>query len=438
MILHSALTGESGHAACAYATYPAVSWFVEAFDTSTLQNWIMAGNAIGMHHGTTLEVRFPVSRGTVFEATAGDPTSSSHHWCQPYLEREIRLTAALVSPDAAVDGMHWSGWAGLLPQASLTRLMEVICSTLPFAEAGEFSADVNSLVSTPRSLALLRGIGITRVDIGAPNLPLPRPNAARWQERQRLTSVLAAAARTEGMKSIGVDLIYDCPGQTTHAFTQAMDELLLTRPDRVNLRLGGFDNSAPSSRDMLTLGVEGLVDAGYSCIGAGLFARSDDPLAIAHRRGYLTHLPYGYSPRTCGTLLAIGPGAVGMAGPTYYQNHRIPDDYCDALDRGELPIMRGRLLTPDDLVRRAVIHSFSTNLFVDIEVIEIAYQLNFRSYFAVEMSELAQFEQEGRLRTEDGLISVTPAGWRALGAICTVFDSYARSQRQRIHRLVPL
>jgi oxygen-independent coproporphyrinogen-3 oxidase len=437
MTLHSAVTGESCPAASAYATYPAANWFVEAFDASTLRQWIIAGNALGVRHGTTLEVHFPVSRGTVFEATAREPASGSHRWYQHYLEREIRLVGALVPSDTAINGMHWSGWAGLLPQASLARLMEVICESLPFAEAGEFSADVNSLVSTPRSLALLREIGVTRVEIGTPELASLLPNAVRWQERQQLTSALATTARAEGMESIGVDLIHGCPGQTTHGFTQAMDELLLTRPDRVNLRAGG-GSSTLSRQDMLALAVQGLVDAGYTCIGIGQFARSSDPLAIAHRRGCLTRLPYGYSPRACGTLIAIGPGAIGMAGPTYYQNHRVPEDYCNALDSGELPVMRGRLLTPDDLVRRAVIHSFSTNLFVDIEVIEIAYLLDFRSYFALEMDELAQFEDEGLLRTDDGLISVTPAGWLALSTICAVFDSYARSQRQRIPSSNPL
>jgi len=439
MSLHSAVTGEFYPTASTYATYPGVNWFVEAFDASTLQKWIMAGNALGIHHGTTLEVHFPVSRGAVFEATAGDPASSSHRWYQHYLEHEIRLIGALVPPDTAIDGMHWSGWASLLPQASLARLMEVICESLPFADAGEFSADVASLASTPRSLALLREIGVTRVEIGTPDLSSLLPNAVRWQERQQLTNVLATAARAEGMESIGADLIYGCSGQTTHGFTQAMDELLRTRPDRVNLRRqAGADSGALSLQDMLTLGVEILIGAGYTCIGVGHFARSSDPLAIAHRRGCLTRLPYGYSPRTCGTLIAIGPGAIGMAGPTYYQNHRVPEDYCNALDRSELPVMRGSLLTPDDLARRAVIHSFSTNLFVDIEVIEIAYQLDFRSYFAVEMSELAQFEERGLLRTDDGLISVAAAGWLALRAICAVFDSYARSQNQRMPRLTPL
>ena len=418
-------------AAPTYATYPAADRFVEAFDAPTLANWITAGNAFGMRDGVTLKIRFPMTSQPAF-ITKRDDSGGNLDWYPHHLEHEARIVSRLVSHDAVIDSMHWSGCTGTLPPARQAQLLEVLRENFPFAAIGAFSADVNPALSLPSSLAALRQAGVTRVEIGTPNLALLPADRTRSLERQTLTTTLVTAARQEGMTSIGADLIYGSPGQTLPAFEHSLEALQASEPDRITLRSCAPTSKTKSSQlAMLLLGADALQTAGYRCIGIDQFARPGDQLAIAHRQGRLTRLPYGYAPRPSSTVLALGPGAIGIAGPTYYQNQRNADDYCGALERGELPVMRGLQLSSDDMIRRAIIHSLMSNLFVDIEVIAGTHQVDFNAHFAAELQELATFEAAGLLHIGEGMITVEPAGYLMLGAICRVFDRYGDHFKQR-------
>ena len=128
-------------------------------------------------------------------------------------------------------------------------------------------------------------------------------------------------------------------------------------------------------------------------------------------------------------LVGLGVSAIGALGPTYSQNHRDLGSYYECLDRGELPIMRGIELTPDDLVRRAVIHGLMCNFALSKEAIEIAYLVDFDRYFAAELGELREFEEGGMLTAGEEWISVSPQGRFMIRSICMVFDKYLRAGR---------
>src|SRR5678816_4068606 len=100
-----------------------------------------------------------------------------------------------------------------------------------------------------------------------------------------------------------------------------------------------------------------LCEAGYVHIGMDHFAKPGDELAVAQRLGRLTRDFQGYSSGGECDLIGLGVSAIGKVGPTYVQNVKALDQYYAALDAGRLPVLRGLVLTPDDLIRRAVIQS---------------------------------------------------------------------------------
>jgi oxygen-independent coproporphyrinogen-3 oxidase len=91
--------------------------------------------------------------------------------------------------------------------------------------------------------------------------------------------------------------------------------------------------------------------------------------------------------------------------------------------------MRGIELTPDDLVRRAVIQDLMCNCAVSMEAIEIAHLVDFDRYFETELRELREFEKVGMLTVGDNWISVSPRGRFMIRSICMVFDKYLRASR---------
>jgi oxygen-independent coproporphyrinogen-3 oxidase len=128
--------------------------------------------------------------------------------------------------------------------------------------------------------------------------------------------------------------------------------------------------------------------------------------------------------------VGLGVSAIGSVGPTYSQNHRALPAYYDALDRGQLPIMRGIELSADDLLRRQVIQSLMCQFAVSKELVEIAYLIDFERYFAAELEDLREFESLGLVVKEDGWLTVTPRGRFVIRSIAMVFDRYLRHDRE--------
>ena len=113
---------------------------------------------------------------------------------------------------------------------------------------------------------------------------------------------------------------------------------------------------APEQRvQMLGGAIAGFIGNGYSHIGMDHFALHDDALAVAKRQGRLHRNFQGYSTQPDCDLIAVGVSAIGRMGATYSQNAKTLDAYCDAVRRGQFPVVRGLGLTRDAIVRRAVV-----------------------------------------------------------------------------------
>jgi oxygen-independent coproporphyrinogen-3 oxidase len=152
---------------------------------------------------------------------------------------------------------------------------------------------------------------------------------------------------------------------------------------------------------------------------------------VAQRRGRLTRDFQGYSAGGDTDLAALGTSAISKIGPTYAQNVKTLDEYYAALDAGRFPTLRGIQLTPDDLLRRAVIQALACHFQLAKESIEIAHLVEFDRYFAPEMKELAKLEQDGLVELDDEWIHVTPRGRLLVRSVCMVFDRYLRAAQPR-------
>jgi len=178
------------------------------------------------------------------------------------------------------------------------------------------------------------------------------------------------------------------------------------------------------------MAVQKLTGAGYVYIGMDHFAKPEDELAVAQRQGRLHRNFQGYSTHSDCDLVALGVSAIGKIGPTYSQNYRDLENYYDALERDELPIMRGLELNADDLVRRAIIQALMCHFELSKESFNVAYLIDFDRYFAAEMPELEDYAREGLLELSPQWITVTPKGRMLIRNICMVFDKYLRTKQE--------
>jgi oxygen-independent coproporphyrinogen-3 oxidase len=182
---------------------------------------------------------------------------------------------------------------------------------------------------------------------------------------------------------------------------------------------------------MLAHSLASFMGAGYVYVGMDHFALPDDSLAVAKRQGRLHRNFQGYSTQPDCDLIALGVSAIGRIGATYSQNAKTLEEYYDYLDQGRFPIVRGMAVTRDDLVRRAVIMALMCQGHLQFESINLAYLLDFKSYFAAELETLRGLEEQGLVSLDDTGIQVTSQGWFFVRAVAMVFDRYLQTDRTR-------
>ena len=259
------------------------------------------------------------------------------------------------------------------------------------------------------------------------------------------TRAVIDAARATGFGSISIDLIYGLPRQSVAGFDRTLDRVLEASPDRLSIynyahlptlfkpqrRILDADLPSPDTRlHILDLAIRRLTDAGYVFIGMDHFAKPDDELAVAQRAGRLHRNFQGYSTHADCDMLSFGISSISKVGTAYWQNAKTLDEYYAALDAGELPVLRGIELTPDDQLRRAVIQQLMCHFELSLDALDAAYGIDSAQYFATELADLREMADAGLVRLEPRRLVVLSPGRMLVRAISMVFDAWLRKGRQ--------
>ena len=437
-----------------YTSYPTADRFVEAFGEKEYCHWLtrrtVEGGGLGLSRPLSLYVHLPFCRSICYYCACNKIITKDHGRSAKYIKylgKELALAAALVDGSHDVVQLHFGGGTPtFLSDDEMRHLMGQIRQHFNLLPSGEFSIEVDPRWLSRETVKLLAELGLNRMSIGVQDFD-PRVQAAvnRIQTLDETRAVIDAA-REFGFKSISLDLIYGLPHQNVISFNRTLDDVIALAPDRLSIynyahfpsvakpqrRINEADLPTPEARlQILQLAIRKMREAGYVFIGMDHFAKPDDELAVARRHGRLHRNFQGYSTHADADLISIGVSAISKFGPTYAQNVRILDDYYDRLDNGQLPVMRGIVLSPDDLLRRAIIGSLMCHFELSIESIEIAHLIDFKDYFRSEMERLREMEADGLLSIESQWINVLPRGRLLVRAIAMVFDRYLRLDQER-------
>ncbi|GJI93891.1 coproporphyrinogen-III oxidase [Duganella caerulea] len=359
-----------------------------------------------------------------------------------YLYREIALQAGLLSGHRRVDQLHFGGGTPTyLSDEQMSELLANLRGHFDFApdEEGEFSIEVDPRTVTPARIATLRHQGFNRVSLGIQDFdPAVQKAVNRIQSYEETMEVLQAA-RDCGFRSISVDLIYGLPLQSVASFGPTLDKIVAARPDRIAVynyahmpqlfksqRLISSDDlpDAETKLAMLGLCIERLTEAGYVYIGMDHFALPDDDLARSQREGKLQRNFQGYSTHADAPMVALGVSAISAVGASYSQNEKVLSAYYERLDKGELPIARGIVLTEDDILRRAVIGQLMCDFELDYASLALPEGVSAAEYFAPELERLKPLEDEGLLCIGSKGLRVKMRGRLLIRNICMAFDRY--------------
>jgi oxygen-independent coproporphyrinogen-3 oxidase len=432
-----------------YTSYPTADRFVEAFNAETYSLWVAKREIGGIARPLSLYIHIPFCNTLCFYCACNkvitkDRSKSAEY--VRYLIKEMQMQAKLLGERQVVEQLHFGGGTPtFLSDDEIRQVMAAIRENFKLVEDGEYSIEIDPRKVTDETIALLGAEGFNRISIGVQDFDEVVQRAVNRIQSEEETLGIIKAARANGFKSVSIDLIYGLPKQTLAGFGVTLDRVIAANPDRLSIynyahmptlfkpQRRIHDEDLPSGQlklDILSMAVSKLTGAGYVYIGMDHFAKPEDELAVAQRQSRLHRNFQGYSTHSDCDLIALGVSAIGKIGPTYSQNYRDLESYYDALGRDQLPIMRGMELNADDLVRRAIIQDLMCHFELVKQTLNIAYLIDFDSYFEAEMEELRDYEREGLLEMSEDGMRVTPKGRMLIRNICMVFDKYLRTRTE--------
>jgi oxygen-independent coproporphyrinogen-3 oxidase len=435
-----------------YTSYPTADRFVEAFDEAQyLQALRMRRlGAVGQPSPLSLYVHIPFCESLCYYCACNKIITKHKTRAADYLHylhKEVELHTRQLGRGQAVSQLHLGGGTPtFLSDAQLHQLMSMLRQHFEFVPGGEYSIEVDPRTVTEQRLTVLADLGFNRLSFGVQDFDPSVQKAVHRIQPSEQVFALVDAARRRGFESVNVDLIYGLPLQTPESFERSLAQLKRLRPDRIALYAYAHlpERFKPQRRihadqlptaaakvAMLSRSLDALADAGYVYIGMDHFALPDDALAVAKRQGRLHRNFQGYSTQADGDLMALGVSSIGRIGSTYSQNAKTLEEYCDLLDQGHFPVVRGLVLTRDDLIRRTVIMAIMCQGHLQFEAINLAWLIDFKSLFANELAQLEEMQSQGLVTLTQAGIQVTAMGWFFVRGVAMVFDRYVQADKSR-------
>ena len=435
-----------------YTSFPTADRFVEAFSADDYTQALsqrrsgLAARSLPL----SIYVHIPFCESLCYYCACNKIITKHHDRAAPYLRylaREVDLHTRQIGMGQAISQMHLGGGSPtFLNDDELSELMAMLRRNFQFAAGGEYSIEIDPRTVDVARLDMLAKLGFNRLSFGVQDFDTAVQKAVHRVQPAEQVFSLVEAARARGFESINVDLIYGLPRQSPESFDRTLAQIGALRPDRIALyayahlperfkpqrRIDATELPSGAAKvAMLSRSLVSLRAAGYVYVGMDHFALPDDPLAIAKRQGRLHRNFQGYSTQPDCDLIGLGVSSIGRIGATYSQNAKTMEEYCDLLDQGQFPVVRGLALSRDDLVRRAVIMALMCQGQVQFESVNLAYLIDCKTYFAKELEDMQDLVDQGLVAVDETGIQVTAQGWFFVRAVAMVFDRYLQTDRTR-------
>lgn len=423
-----------------YTSYPTADRFVKTFTAGDYRAWAQKRDAA---NPLSIYVHLPFCNTVCYYCACNKVITKDKAKAGEYLGylfREIEMQGEILGKSSAVEQLHWGGGTPtFLSDDEVRALMGKIGEHFRLIDNGEYSIEIDPRKVNDATIALLANIGFNRISLGVQDFDPEVQLAVNRIQSEEETLRVIHAARNEGFKSISIDLIYGLPKQSVQGFLKTLEKVIEAAPDRISIynyahlphvfkpqrRIDEKDLPLPGEKlEILSQTTRLLTAAGFVYIGMDHFAKPADELAIAQSRGKLHRNFQGYSTHADCDLVALGVSAIGKIGPTYSQNFRSLEEYYAHLDAGELPIMRGLILSEDDLLRRDIIQALMCHFSLHKPDIERKFAIRFDEYFKTELAVLSDYENEGLILLDADSVKISAKGRLLIRNICMVFDRY--------------
>lgn len=296
----------------------------------------------------------------------------------------------------------------------------------------EFSFEGHPNNTTRAHLVTLYNLGFRRVSFGVQDYSPTVQKAINREQSFHNVAKVTFWAKEIGYTSISHDLVFGLPFQKLENVIDTIEKTKSLAPHRLafysyahvpwikgNGQRGFKDEDVPKDRNKRQLYEVGkmiLEKNGFYEIGMDHFSVEEDSLYDAFQKGKLHRNFMGYTSSKTQLMIGLGVSSISDSWYAFAQNEKTLEDYYARLEKDELSVFKGHILTDEDLIiRRHILNlmcQFQTNW-------DISKDFPEKEDIIIQLQEM---ENDGLLYISDKGIHVTEKGKPFVRNICMAFD----------------
>ena len=423
-----------------YTSYPTIpSWSENGVSQEQWKEAMVKGfNESNETTGISMYIHIPYCENHCYFCGCNAHRTNDHSFETPYIDaliKEWQMYLDVFPGTLNVKELHIGGGTPtFFSPENLVRLVDTMFRDVNRMDNYIFSFETNPRSTSKEHLEALYSVGFRRMSFGIQDFdPTVQAEINRPQSFE-LVKEKIDMARQIGFNSVNFDLVYGLPKQTLATVTDTIQKVMQLRPDR--LAFYGYGHNphlyegqrrfkledlpvGDVKQELYDKGRAMLESIGYHEVGMDHFAIEGDALYEAMKNGTLHRNFMGYTENTTQMMLALGASSISDTWYAFAQNERTDDRYMEEVNKGRFPIMRGHLLSDEDLVLRRHI----LNLMCRQET-----SWEDPKYYTEELDvaryRLEDMENDGIVELGEKSVKVTEIGIPFLRNVCMAFDAH--------------
>ncbi len=421
-----------------YTSYPTVPYWDDAGFTPELwkESVLRTFNETNNEEGISIYIHLPFCEVLCTFCACHKRITKQHSVETPYIDtvlKEWDLYVELFGRRPKIKELHLGGGTPtFFSPANLKRMLEGIFTKAEIAENPEFSFEGHPNNTTREHLQTLYDLGFRRCSFGVQDYdPKVQKAINRIQPFENVKNV-TEWAREIGYRGISHDLVFGLPFHTWEKMEYTIRKTLELKPDRLafysyahvpwikGVGQRGFDeNDLPSGEEKRKLYENGkrlLEELGYREVGMDHFALEHDDLYQAMLSGDIHRNFMGYSSGKTQLMVGLGMSSISDSWYAFAQNEKSVEKYQEMVEQGIIPVVRGHILSDEDLVIRKHILNLMCRL-------ETSWDLQ-TSFPELEqaLGALKEMEKDGLVEIGENTIKITEKGRAFTRNVAMTFD----------------
>ncbi|KXK28000.1 MAG: putative coproporphyrinogen [Candidatus Brocadia sinica] len=335
------------------------------------------------------------------------------------LEKELRaLQGRYVFKTIYIGG----GTPSILAETQLEKLLHSVVRYVPASEIQEYTVEVNPGTLTGNKVALLKAYFVNRISLGVQSFQdsqLKLLGRIHSGDDARNAFLLL---RTSGFENINIDLIFGCPGQSSHDWEKDLRIAVELNPEHISTYSLTYEEGTPLTMDlenevvhkldesveleMYKTAIRHLTSAGYNHYEISNFAK--DRRECSHNQVYWKNTGYA----------GAGAGAFSFIDGRRTSNVRDVFQYMAGIHENKNVQSFGECLQPKQFASETVIMSLRLRQGISNTDFYKRFGYNLEEQFGTQINRLVK---EGLISYEDERLKLTEKGLFIADTVMTEF-----------------